>query len=215
MGKFCTHCGNELGDNSNICLKCGVKADNSVENKKKRGLPAWAIILIVIVAVTFISIFTFIVGAVIGYIALTDDYQNDITMIEGTIGDTLESDDLFVTLNDAVIYSEIGVNKPSDGKEYLVFFFTIQNNDNETKYVSDLDFYGYVDDTAIELKTLTGVVDGYSSIGTSLAPRKKTMGYVAYEVPINWNSFEVHFTPLFEDELSFKVVNENIETQGA
>ena len=78
-----------------------------------------------------------------------------------------------------------------------------------------MDFYGYVDGTSVEIKYLTGDVEGYSNISTSLALGKKTVGYVAYEIPINWKNFEVHFTPLFEDELSFKVVNENVETQGA
>ena len=52
MAKFCTNCGNELTDNASICIKCGKEINGNKSNggkrKNKKGLPTWAIILIVV-----------------------------------------------------------------------------------------------------------------------------------------------------------------------
>ena len=61
--KYCTNCGNKLEENSNVCLKCG-KVFNSGTVKKKKVLPAWAIVLIVLGVILFIPIIMIILGYV-------------------------------------------------------------------------------------------------------------------------------------------------------
>ena len=50
MAKFCANCGNELPENAAMCVKCGTMVNGSGNNKgnKKKGLPTWAIVLIVV-----------------------------------------------------------------------------------------------------------------------------------------------------------------------
>ena len=65
MAKFCTNCGNELPENAAMCVKCGKMVNENIStnkntsngnDKKKKGLPTWAIVLIVIGCVIIIPI---------------------------------------------------------------------------------------------------------------------------------------------------------------
>ena len=47
MNKICPECGKEINEKLNACSNCGYQINNS-QNVKKKGLPAWAIVLIVL-----------------------------------------------------------------------------------------------------------------------------------------------------------------------
>ena len=79
MAKFCPNCGNEMVDEAVMCVKCGtmvgnVKKENSNTNTntntnnggKKKGLPTWAIVLIVVGCVVLVPLIILAVGY-IGY----------------------------------------------------------------------------------------------------------------------------------------------------
>ena len=228
MAKFCTNCGNELEENSVMCGKCGKMVNENVNkntsngNGKKKGLPAWAIVLIVVGCVILIPIIICIILAIVGinYIKDNDinikDYIEEVVTSNGTIGDTLTSDDLKITLTDALMYSSIEgdsfTDTPSEGKEYLVFFFNVENTGDESEYISSYNFSGYVDNTFVNNVILFNNVDGNESLSADLAPGKKARGYVAYEVDTNWKEFEIHYKDNsfdLEDSMIFKVVNED------
>ena len=225
MAKFCTNCGNELTDNASICIKCGKEINENKSNggkrKNKKGLPTWAIILIVVGCVVLIPIIGFIIFAIFSYNYIKDndvhikDYIEEITSVKGTIGDTLENDDMRITLTDALIYSEINgeefIDKPGYEKEYLIFFFNVENIDDESKYISTYNFSGYVDDEAVQTKKLFNDVDNTSALNVDLASGKKARGYVAFEINKDWKKFEIHYkeNSFDEDSIIFTVVNEN------
>ena len=225
MAKFCTNCGNELTDNASICIKCGKEINENKSNggkrKNKKGLPTWAIILIVVGCVVLIPIIGFIMFAIFSYNYIKDndvhikDYIEEITSVKGTIGDTLENDDMRITLTDALIYSEINgeefIDKPGYEKEYLIFFFNVENIDDESKYISTYNFSGYVDDEAVQTKKLFNDVDNTSALNVDLASGKKARGYVAFEINKDWKKFEIHYkeNSFDEDSIIFTVVNEN------
>jgi len=48
MNKKCPECGKEMNENINICPNCGFKIKDNNDNQKKKRLPVWAIILIVL-----------------------------------------------------------------------------------------------------------------------------------------------------------------------
>ena len=189
MAKFCTNCGKELEENASMCLNCGYMiggvsnpTSNNNSNVKKKGLPTWAIVLIVvgcvllvpIIIITAIVVFTFKTSS-----NIISDVKNHINnigeseVIIGTIDDTLENDDIRITLNDALMYSSVGdgyfVDTPAEGKEYLVFFFDVENLSDQTLYLSNYSFDGYVDGYSIDSMTLFNDIDGYSSISSNLA----------------------------------------------
>ena len=54
MIKFCPECGKEILGSSKKCANCGAVLQNETGNKKKKGLPVWAIILIVVGSILFL-----------------------------------------------------------------------------------------------------------------------------------------------------------------
>lgn len=223
MAKFCANCGNELPENAAMCVKCGTMVNGSGNNKgnKKKGLPTWAIVLIVVGCVIILPILVLVILSIIGinYAEKNGvdikDYVDNLVTARGTIGDTLTDNELKITLNNALTYSEIeGVlsGTPDDGKEYLVFFFTVENIGDEDTYISTYDFDGYVDDTAIDESVILGTIDGYEEIGGNLAVGKKANGYLAFEVNTNWKKFDVHYKNDYldsSDSMVFEVVNDD------
>lgn len=229
MSKFCTNCGKELDNNSAMCLNCGKILEEDVtsgnlnngSNSKKRGLPTWAIVLIVVGCVVLIPIIILIIIGVFSYNIISDVNNNNdfnFSMEEeliGTIDDTLIGDDLRITLTDALMFSSVPgsyvSDVPSDGKEYLVFFFEIENLDDEKVYISSYDFDGYVDGYTISKKYLYNDINGIEELGSNLAPGMKVNGYVAFEVDTTWKNFEIHYEEFdFDDEddkFIFKVKN--------
>lgn len=228
MAKFCINCGNELPENVAMCVNCGTMVNGSGNNKgnKKKGLPTWAIVLIVVGCVIILPILILVILSIVGINYAEKNgidiknYVENITTARGTIGDTLTDNELKITLNNALTYSEIedvlsGV--PEDGKEYLVFFFTVENIGDEDTYISTYDFDGYVDDTAIDESVILGTIDGYEEIGGNLAVGKKANGYLAFEVNTNWKKFDVHYKNDYldsSDSMVFEVVNDDSQSSG-
>lgn len=235
MAKFCTNCGKELNENAAICLNCGVLIENNnqntrnnTKNEQKKGMPTWAIVLIIVGAVVilpviiFVLIFVFTFNAVNNTIDNLEDYNEESIVDYGTIGDTLYTDDFKITLKDSLIYSSIGTDGnyldiPSVGKEYLVFFFEVENISDSSEYISDYDFAGYVDGYQVDVEYLYNDINGISDLDATLLPNKKTKGYVAFEVDTSWEEFEIHYEEWFnEEKLIFTVVNEdNTNVTGA
>lgn len=229
MAKFCSNCGKELDENTAICLKCGVIVGNNSQNnsstannqekEKKKGISTWAIVLIVLGCVILIPTMLIIIIAVTAYNVISNtkfdinDYIEETVTQIGTIGDTLATDTFKITLTDALLYDSIGediIEIPVEGKEYLVFFFNVENVSRGTEYIAGFDFNGYVDGYTTSVKYLFNDIDGFEELGTDLAPGMKTKGYVAFEVDTTWQEFELHFSESldFEGELVFTVVNE-------
>ena len=234
MAKFCTNCGKQLDENAALCLNCGVLVGNTNNNQnkeKKKGLPTWAIILIIVGSILLLPIIVIVVFFIFAFNTVNKIIENpdiDIwtdeeeVIAEGTIGDTLISDDFKITLTDALMYDSIGTEEetidiPDEGKEYLVFFFDVENISEESQYISDFDFTGYVDGYELEVEYLYNDIDGIGDLDATLKPYKKAKGYVAFEVDETWESFEIRYSDWFDDtELVFRVINEeNSSFQGA
>lgn len=235
MAKYCANCGKELDENADICLGCGVLVNkenkktmnnvNSGGNVKKKGLPVWAIVLIIvgcvillpILIVTLLGIFVFnnIKEESGEYIDKAKDYLNDYiedysVTEEGTIGDTLEIDGIKFTLKSSVKYDSIGNNIPKEGNEYLVFFFDIENTSSKGKLITYLNFNGLLDDKRMFPVFLFNEIDGVSNLNKELEYGETTTGYVAFEINKNWNNFDLNYRKLMDDEaITFYVVNES------
>lgn len=236
MAKFCPNCGNEMIDEAAMCVKCGTVVEGNNTNKnnesnpvtngeKKKGLPAWAIVLIVLGSIGLLVILVIAVFAIIGINALkkvdVDEVKNKIenyieentdSTLYGTIGDTLTDDEFKITLTGAYMYDSIGdgslVDTPADGKEYLLFFFDVENISNEDEFISYYDFDGYVDNVSCDTIIIFNDVDGTKNLSVNLASGKKAQGFVAFEVNKDWKDFEIRYKQIFSDKsLIFKVTN--------
>lgn len=236
MARFCANCGKELDENAAVCLNCGIIVEsvqnnlnkNKIKTEKKKGLPTWAIILIVLGFVLLIPLIFIILIGVFAYNIVNstmntfDDYIEETVIQEGTIGDTLTTDEFNITLHEALIYSNIGTDEnnldiPDEGKEYLVFFFEVENISNVNKYISKYDFTGYVDSYEVELAYVSNSIDSIKELDANLPANRKTKGYVAFEVDTTWKDFEIHYEDWFgSHELVFTAVNEdNSDITGA
>ena len=219
MAKFCANCGNELPENAAMCVKCGTMVNGSGNNKgnKKKGLPTWAIVLIVVGCVILIPIIIFVVIGIVGYNYIKDndinikDYIEGNMVSKGTIGDSLTDYETRITLKDALIYSSINGLEASEGKEYLVFFFEVENVDDDSLYISSHNFTGFADFIETSSINISEEIDGYKSLGESLSEGQKTKGYVIYEVDSDWDNFSIHFrrNSFDDDSIIFDVVNED------
>ena len=113
-------------------------------------------------------------------------------------GNYVEIDNLKFSFEKASQYDEIGeeyfVNKPEDGKKYLVLFFEVENISNEDQHVNMFYYDAYVDDYTIDETYIFSDVEGYEDLGGDLAPGKKLKGYVCYEVNPDWQKFEFSYT---------------------
>ena len=102
-------------------------------------------VLIVIGCVIIIPIIIVVVLAIVGFKYVKDndidikEYIEESATMKGTIGDTLSGDDVKITLTDVLIYPRIEgeafTDTPAEGKEYLVFFFNVENIDEVTQEV--------------------------------------------------------------------------------
>lgn len=239
MAKFCPNCGNEMVDEAVMCVKCGtmvgnVKKENISSNTninnggKKKGLPTWAIVLIVLGCVFLVPLIILAVGYM-GYKSFEnvdmDEIKDDVSdYLEesknkyssvGTIGDTLTGEDIKITLTGAYMYDSIGdgylIDTPSEGKEYLLFFFDVENISDDNRYISYYDFNGYADDVETSITIIFNDVDGIKNLSSNLAPGKRAKGFVAFEVDKLWKEFEIHYKENLweENTLIFKVNNSN------
>ena len=234
MAKFCTNCGKKLEENAALCLNCGVLVGNTNNNQnkeKKKGLPTWAIILIIVGSMLLLPVIIVIIFFIFAFNTVNNIIENpnidmwtdgETIIEEGTIGDTLVSDDFKITLTEALMYNRVGTEEdtmdiPGEGKEYLVFFFDVENISDESQYISDYDFTGYVDEYEIEVEYLYNDINGIGDLDATLKPNKKIKGYVAFEVEETWKSFEISYSDWFDDkELIFKVINkDDSSVQGA
>lgn len=219
MAKFCTNCGKELPENAAICVNCGNMIGDNGNNKKekKKGLPTWAIVLIVIGCVVLIPIIIFAIFAAVGYKYIKDndinikDYIEKSMISYGTIGDSLTDYDTRITLTNALIYSDIGGVSTSEEKEYLVFFFEVENVSDDSLYISNHNFNGFLDQKEVPSTISSVEIDGYKPLGEVLSEGESAKGYVAYEIDSDWNNFSIHFrrNSFDYDSIIFDVYNED------
>jgi len=114
------------------------------------------------------------------------------------IGESVNSDDIVVTLVDVSENEGTQFMKPSDGNVFLLCEFEIENNSKKDITVSSLvSFEAYVDDysTIINISALSNT--DKKQLDGSVASGKKMNGVIGYEVPADWSELEINFTPDF------------------
>lgn len=226
MAKFCSNCGNELPENAGMCVKCGVMInDNGSQKNKKKGFPVWAIVLIVVFCIIILPIVILVILAILGfnYIEKSDinieDYINDVVSVRGTIGDSLTDGDIKITLTSIEKYDEIeldGVSsKPTEGYEYLVLFFDVQNISDEVLYVSTYNFSGKVDFNIIDSKVFDGTINNNKMLGSNIKSGDGTTGFVLYEVPTGWKNFTIQYkeNSFDRESITFDIANDDSNSE--
>jgi hypothetical protein len=147
----------------------------------------------------------------------SDDTKDDATatpLPEKTtfgIGETVELKDILVTLVSVKISEGGDYNKPSDGNEYLLCEFNIENNsDNDIAVSSMISFEAYCDDYSIT-QSISALLDteDLSQLDGSVAAGKKMNGIIGYEVSKDWKELEISYTPTFWSGKDITFIAEN------
>lgn len=234
MAKYCSNCGSKLDENADICLGCGIlvgankkennNSNNNVVNNNKHDFPVWAIIILIVLGciifipllfIVVIFIFRFTYDNVDDYLEKANNYvdvffEEHEIISEGTIGDTLRIDDIEFTLNGISKYNSIGDKVCQDGNVYLVFDFDIYNDsDYDNKVVTYMGFSGGVNGEEDD-SILPSDIDGFSDLIKKLKPYEKAKIRVVFEVPNNFESFDLSYSNIISFEsITFYVINEN------
>lgn len=127
------------------------------------------------------------------------------------VGDTVELDDVVVTLLNVTKSTGSQFNKPDEGNVYVLCEFEISNNSKDELAVSSmLSFEAYCDDYACDYSLGALMEKGNKDqLDGSVAPSKKMKGVVGYEVPADWKELEIHYTLdiLDNNEIVFVATN--------
>lgn len=203
--KYCNNCGKQLNEGEGFCSGCGTKVGGAPVNqpvKKKGGLPAWVIVLIVLGVIFFM-----LVGCVAGCTntvnKAVEETKNSYKDVNGKtsfkVKETFENSYEKITLlevnTDFKDYSQY--NKPASGKKYVMAKFEVENikQDNDELYVSSLSFNAFADGEAVNQNIFMG--DKYKGLSATLTYGKKAVGYVFYEVPTNAQSITIDYNADF------------------
>ena len=117
-----------------------------------------------------------------------------------TIGNTMESKGLKITLNDADLNytgydNRYGLHTPQDGYKYISATFTYQNDGQNDAYVSIYDFKCYADGAACQeqygLEADSSLSNNF--INTNLSSGRNVSFTTFYAVPENAGSIELEY----------------------
>lgn len=191
--KKCKSCGVEVAKSAKTCPQCGAKLKGS------------KLILIGIIALIVLAV-------VIASSGGSSEPKTADTKNEFSVGEAAELKGVKVTLVGVTESVGSTYNKPTEGNVFVLCEFEIANNSKKEINVSSLmSFEAYCDDytCTFSLSALMEKGDKNQLDGT-VAPGKKFIGVIGYEVPADWKELEVVFTPDFTSSktLTFIVSNE-------
>ena len=84
-------------------------------------------------------------------------------------------------------------NKPAEGNKFLVLFFDVKNISSDNDYFNSMFFEGYADDYSVSPSIIMENPDRMYSIGGDLDAGKMSKGFIVYEVPSDWKTFEISY----------------------
>lgn len=196
----CKSCGADIAKSAKTCPHCGAKQKHSV-------VP---IVIGVIVVL-------FVIGAIagggsnpekVGSVNTADDGS---TSVGGTsavdqssqesvfgVGDIVTLDGVNVTLLSVQDSSGSQFFTPTDGNTFVLCEFEIDNqSDSDISVSSILSFEAYFDDYSTSLNLSAISSSDTPQLDGSVAAGKKMSGIVGYQVPTDWKTAEIRFTPDF------------------
>lgn len=84
-------------------------------------------------------------------------------------------------------------DRPKKGKVYLVLFLMIWNSGIEDTYFNPYQLSASVDGKPTENTALVNRPEGYPTVFTTIPAGQKISGFVAWEVPKDWEKLEVAY----------------------
>ena len=129
-----------------------------------------------------------------------------------TVGETLDYNGLKITLDSVENYVDTGdfvLDEPEEGKQFVVLNFTVSNETGKDDHINMFYQEAYCDDVAIDSEALLFNHSGETLWG-DVANGKKRVGYVAYELPEEWQKFEFNYKVNGTQKMEFIVTPEDM-----
>lgn len=213
MGKSklvnCKSCGAEIAKDAKSCPNCGAK--------NKKGHPVVIGILIFLVLVIIVSA----MGGGEEPKPVEKPGESQVGTSSGSnkddknvfsVGEYAELRGVKVSLVSVTKSMGSDFNTPTDGNVFVLCEFEIINDSEaEVSVSSMLSFDAYCDDYACSLSLSALLEKGNKNqLDGTVAPGKKINGVIGYEVPVDWENIEIHFTPNFWNgkDITFIAANE-------
>ncbi len=213
MGKSklvnCKSCGAEIAKDAKSCPNCGAK--------NKKGHPIVIGILIFLVLVIIVSA----MGGEEEPKPVEKPGESQVGTSSGSnkddknvfsVGEYAELRGVKVSLVSVTKSMGSDFNTPTDGNVFVLCEFEIINDSEaEVSVSSMLSFDAYCDDYACSLSLSALLEKGNKNqLDGTVAPGKKINGVIGYEVPVDWENIEIHFTPNFWNgkDITFIAANE-------
>lgn len=184
----CKVCGADVAKSATVCPNCGAKL-------KKRH-PILGLILL-IVGIGLIG------GAMRGMGGTETTTPTDKLY---AVGETAEQNGVAVTVKG---YQELknAAMPPTEGNVYVAVELEIENNSkNEIAVSSMISFSTYCDDYQTNLSIAAMAASPKNQLDGKVAPGKKFNGVVGYEIPADWKTLQIEYSPSFwSSALKFEV----------
>ena len=217
--KLCKHCKTEIPYDAKICPNC-----------RKSQRPNGCLIAILVLVALFV-----LIGVVGSGSSKSDTASADTagaaSQASGTaasqeaeatptpepkttytVGETAEDHDIKVTLLSVEQSTGSQYLTPADGNVYVVLEFEIENNSNTDISVSSIaSFEAYCDDYSVNMNLTANLLyDNKNQLDGSVAAGKKMNGVIGYEVPTDFKTLEVKFSPSFWSNraITFEIPNQ-------
>lgn len=186
----CKICGADIAKSAKVCPACGAKQKKPV-------------VLIVIAVIFAIGIIGAALGGnsteKVGNVGTQSSADSsELQKTEFSVGDVVSLNDIEVTFVSCTESSGKDFYTPDSGNVFLFCEFAIENKSNKDIAVSSLmSFEAYVDDYSTNLSMSGTLAADKNQMDGTIAAGKKMSGVMGYEVPENWKTLEIRFTPDF------------------
>lgn len=135
------------------------------------------------------------------------------------VGETMDYKGLQITFDRVEYYvdkSQYVMDKAKAGHKFLILWFTVSNTTDKDDFLNFFFEDSYCDDFAIEPVMFLFNMEGEMLWG-NVAAGRKAKGYVAYEIPDQWEVIEFMYKPNFfltpQDKMTFRAFPSDIETE--
>lgn len=126
------------------------------------------------------------------------------------VGEVADYEGLKVTLTNVYEVPGDSFNKPADGNVFLICEFEFDNQSDEDYAISSvLNFEAYCDDYSYTDSISAEVAAEKDTPNGDLAAGKKMSGILGYEVPADWGTLEIRYTPDFWDDTPLVFIHKN------
>lgn len=189
----CKTCGADIAKTAKRCPQCGAQ----------QHIGALSVCVIIIV-VTIVAVFAIALSGgnspeKVNGASTGDNSASDLPKETAfAVGDVVALNNIEVAFVSCTESSGKGYYTPDSGNVFLFCEFAIENKSSKDISISSImSFEAYVDDYSTSMSITGTLAADKGQLDGTVAAGKKLSGVMGYEVPADWKTLEIRFTPDF------------------